>query len=326
MVCNISGPSGSFIGRERQRSRTATLPLPDKAVGVFCLYDQSDLNIPPEEYVSYTEAETMGVIPEEEQAGTVLDNGAVEDSCADPREKRDAESRVTDPGQDGNGFSFSNPAFQTDGKLDTDGDKTEGDLNEDPGIQSRAKHAEHAKKENEFSFSNPAFISKDKQSVEGKISQERSQVAGDTQNEKLLEERQSNRSDSSRFSEGYVSSPETDSVNSIECAHTETKVQKEQTEYSKQEICAPDYTSPQTRPRSLSSRRGRGSSFAKGTDTSYCGVSVIVEEVNEHEMKSSKTSKTWTDWFKTPMFYKVGYSFRYAHFLHEFLIYESNRK
>ena len=297
MYCNISGPSGSLIGRERARSRTATLPLPDKAVGVFCLYDESELGVTP------AETDTMEAI-QEEPGDTVLENGTVEDRSGDPRGKKDAKSRVQ-KGQAGNEFSFSNPAFQTDERLDNDSEETVDIVDENSGTKPRSKHTEQIKKDDESNSSNQALISEEKQRTDSDIIRERSQTGGDSKNENLLEERQSNRSDSGRFSEGYASSPETDSVNSIECVHTEKKSQTEKSEKLKEEIYATDYTSSQARPRSLSSRRSHGSSFTKGSDTSYSGISVIIEEVNEQETKSSKTSRTWTDWFKTPMFYKV---------------------
>lgn len=291
IVPNISGPSGSFIGRERQTSRTATLPLPDKTVGVFCLYDENELTA--------TSAVTEGIeVIQEEQADLAIKNGTGKDSSTHSQEKKGVELRVTDleKGQESNEFSFSNPAFQTDGRLDIVCDETVGNLDEDSGTQPPpAVHSEQTKKGNEFSFSNPAFISEDKQSTDGDIPRERSQSGGDSLNEELMEERQSNRSDSSGSSEGYASSPETDSVSSIECDYVENEAQTEKSEYRKQEISAADYTSPQTRPGSVT----------KGSDTSYCGISVIIEEVNEHETKNSSTIKTWTDWFKTPMFYKV---------------------
>ena len=344
VVSNISGPSGSFIGRDRGRSRTSTLPLPDKAVGVFCLYDESELCVAPEK------TETMEII-QEENGDTALENGTVGDRSSDAQRRKDpvgdserghggnefsfsnpafqtdgrrdveSEANVTEnsgtqPGEKhteqnlkSDEFSFSNPAFQTNGKLDVGSKETvTGDLNDDSDTKPREKHAEQTMKGNEFNFSNPALVSEDRQGTDGNIPRERSQTGGDSQNEKLLEERKSNRSDSGRSSEGYVSSPETDSVNSIECVYSEGKSQTEKSEeHLKQEICATDYTSPQARPRSLSSRRGRGVSFTKGSDTSYSGVSVIIDEVNaEHEAKSGKTSKTWNDWFKTPMFYKVS--------------------
>ncbi|KAL9973178.1 hypothetical protein ACROYT_G019596 [Oculina patagonica] len=250
------GPSGSFIGRERARSRTATLPLPDKAVGVFCLYDESELGVTP------AQTESMEVI-QEEQGNTVLENGTVEDRSSDPHGKKDVETTAgLDKGQGGNEFSFSNPAFQTDEKLDMESEETvTSDLSEDSETQPRTKHTE-SKKDNDFSFSNPAFKSEDKQSTDSEI-------------------------------------------------YSRKKQKKSQTE--KSEYLKPtDYISPETRPRSLSSRRSRGSSFTKGTDTSYSGVSVIIEEVNEHETKSSKTTKTWIDWFKTPMFYKISFAYMCA--------------
>lgn len=258
---------------------------------MFCLYDENELTA--------TSAVTEGIeVIQEEQADLAIKNGTGKDSSTHSQEKKGVELRVTDleKGRESNEFSFSNPAFQTDGRLDIVCDETVGNSDEDSGTQPPPTvHSEQTKKGNEFSFSNPAFISEDKQSTDGDIPRERSQSGGDSQNEELMEERQSNRSDSSGSSEGYASSPETDSVSSIECDCVENEAQTEKSEYRKQEISAADYTSPKTRPGSVT----------KGSDTSYCGISVIIEEVNEHETKNSSTIKTWTDWFKTPMFYKV---------------------
>lgn len=256
------------------------------------MYDENEL--------SAASAKTEGTeVIQVEQADIAVENGTGKDRSVDLHEKKAVESRVTDleKGQNSNEFSFSNPAFQTDGTLDIVCEQAVGNLGEDSETRPpRAGHTEQTKKDNEFSFSNPAFLIDDKQITEGDVPRERSQTGGDSQSDELMEERQSNRSESSGSSEGYASSPETDSVDSIDCANTDNKAQTEKSEYKKQEICAAD----QTRPGSVT----------KGTDTSFCGVSVIIEEVNEQETKNSKTIKTWTDWFKTPMFYKV---FRRSH-------------
>ena len=286
----IPVPSGSFIGRERQSSRTATLPLPDKTVGVFCLYDENDLNA--------TSSKTEGTEAiQVEQADIAIENGPGKDRTVDLRKKTAVELRVTDieKAQDSNEFSFSNPAFQTDGTLDIVCEQTLDNLGEE--LEPRSSGAvltEQTKKDNEFSFSNPGFRSEDKQVAEGAVPRERSQ------NDELMEDRQSNRSGSS---EGYASSPETDSVDSIDCvcAYTDNKTPTEKSEYRKKEICAAD----QTRPGSVTKDQTRPDLVTKGSDTSFCGVSVIIEEVTEQEMKNSKTINAWTDWFKTPLFYKV---------------------
>lgn len=262
---------------------------------MFCLYDEKDLDAMTGRYPSHAQGvheSPLDVIKEEQSTATVLENRVIEDTRTHSLGAKDVELSHNDleKNKKNNEFSFSNPAFQT-----TDEPQTVFVLNEHSDPRPRAKTEEEPRKENEFSFSNPAF----KQSDEGEISQERNRLDGDPQHETLLAERQSNRSDSSGFSEGYASSPETESVYSIQGSFTENKPRTGQADYMKEE------TDSQTRPRFLSSRRSRGSSFTKETDTSYTGVSVINEEVNEHDLKSGKTSKTWSDWFKTPMFYKV---------------------
>ena len=271
-------------------------------MGVFCLFDEKDLNTTPVDDTSQGADSHLDVIKEEQLATIVLENKATEDKFTDSFDKKDVESCQTDlkKNKKYNEFSFSNPAFQTTDELVADGEKDVVVLNEHSGIETHVEHAEKPPKENEFSFSNPAFMSKDtEQDIESDIPQERHQLNVDLQQETLREERQSNRSDSSGFSEGYASAPETDSVYSIDGSFSENKHRTDQDEYMKDEAVS------QTRPRSHSSHRSRGSSFTKGTDTSYSGVSVIIEEVNEHDMKSSKRNKTWIEWFKTPMFYKV---------------------
>ena len=212
-------------------------------------------------------------------------------------------------------FSFSNPGFINEDKQNMAGEISQGmnqidsqptitdgnatvALDEDSSAQASKTPMEQPIKETEIGLLNPLLISEDKQNA-GEILQETKRRDGDRQLENLVEERLSNRSDSSGFSEGYASSPETASVDSAEASFAERKSRIGQKDYTKEEI------SSQTRPRSLSTGRSRGNSFTKGTDTSYSGVSVIIEEVNEPEIKRSKRRKTWTDWFKTPMFYKV---------------------
>ena len=262
---------------------------------MFCLYDENDLT------ATSTKAEDIEVI-RVEQAEIAIENGTGKDRSVDLQEKKGDEFRESglDKGQDSNEFSFSNPAFQNDGRLDIVCEQTVGNLEEDPDTQPpSAVHTAQTKKENEFSFSNPAFLTEDKQITEGDVPRERSQTGGDSQNDDLMEERQSNRSDSSGFSEGYASSPETDSVDSIDYAYTDNKTQTVKSEYRKKETCAVD----ETTPGSVTKHQATPGSVTKGSDTSFCGVSVIIEEVKE--TKNTETIKTWTDWFKTPMFYKV---------------------
>ena len=270
---------------------------------MFCLYDENELTA--------ASAKTEGKeVIQAEQAGIAVENGTRKDRSFDFQDKKSVELRVSglEKGQNINEFSFSNPAFQNDGRLDiVCGEKTASNLNEDPDTQPpSAVHTEQTKKDNDFSFSNPAFLREDKQITEGDVPRQRSQTDGDFQNDDLTEDRQSNRSDSSGSSEGYVSSPETDSVDSIDYTYTDDKAQTENSEHRKQEICAAD----QTRPGSVTKEQIRPSSVTKGSDTSFCDVSVIIEEVHEHETKNIKITKRWTDWFKTPMFYKV---FRKSH-------------
>ena len=268
---------------------------------MFCLYDENELTA--------TSARTESIeVTHVEQADIAIENGTGKDSSADLPEKKGVELSVTDleKGQDSKEFSFSNPAFQTDGRLDIVCEKTIGNLDSDtrppPELQT-----EQAKKENDFSFSNPAFLSEDKQITDGDVPRERSQTGGDSQNEDLMEERQSNGgSVSSGSSEGYASSPETDSVDSIDCTCTDNTAQTEKSEYRKQEISAAD----QRRPGSVTKDQITPGLVTKGSDTNFCGVRVIIEEINEHEAKNTKTITTWTDWFKNPMFYKV---FRRSH-------------
>lgn len=264
------------------------------------MYDERDLDVTPAENPAQTEIGPMEII-QEEQADKEL--GVFKDKGVCSHEKRD----VVDlgKGECGNEFSFSNPAFRTDEKLDFDSEKTVSDFNENSGIQSQEEKEKEKTRENEFSFSNPAFLKEDKLIDEGAVSQEKDHTVRDSQNEEMMEERQSNRSDSSDFSEGYASSPENDSANSFECPHTTTNLQTEKPEDIKQENNPIESSSAHISPMSLSSFGSRGGSFSKGSDTSCSGVSVIIEVVTDHEAKSNKTRKTWSDWFKTPMFYKV---------------------
>ena len=259
---------------------------------MFCLYDENELTA--------TSAKTEGTeVIQVEQADIAIENVTGKDRSVDLLEKKDVELRLRglDKGQNSNEFSFSNLAFQNDGRLDIVCEQTVSNLNGDSDTQpTSAVHTEQIRKENEFSFANPAFLREDKPTTEGYVPREKSQTGGDFQNDELMEERQSNRSGSSGSSEGYASSPETDSVDSIDCAYLGSKAQTENSEHRKQEICAAE----QTRPGSVT----------KGSDTNFCGVSVIIEEMHQHETKNIKTIKTWTDWFKTPMFYKV---FRQSH-------------
>ena len=271
---------------------------------MFCLYDERDLDVTPAENPAQTEAGPMEIIQEEhadKELGVVKDKGV----CS--HERKDVGSRAVNlaQGECSNEFSFSNPAFQTDEKLDFDSEKTVSDFNDNSGVQSQEEKEKEKTRENEFSFSNPAFLKEDKLIDEGAVSQERDRMVRDPQNEEMMEERQSNRSDSSDFSEGYASSPENDSANSFECPHTATNLETEKPEDIKQENNSMESSSAHLSPMSLSSFGSRGGSFSKGTDTSCNGVSVIIEVVTDHEAKSSKIRKTWSDWFKTPMFYKV---------------------
>ena len=264
---------------------------------MFCLYDENELTAAP------ADSESIEAI-QVEQADIAIEHGTGKDSSADLQEKKDVQVRATalEKIDDSEEFSFSNPAFQTDGRLDIVCEQTVGNLDKDSDTRSpRAVQTAQTKKDNEFSFSNPAFLSEDKQIADVDVPHERSQTDGDSQNGDSMEERQSNRSISSGSSEGYVSSPETDSVDSIDCDYTDNTAEAEKPEYRKQEICAAD----QTRPGSVTKDQVTLGSVTKGSDTSFCGVSVIIEEVNEHETKNKKTIKNWTDWFKNPMFYKV---------------------
>lgn len=270
---------------------------------MFCLYDENELTA--------TSAKTEGTeVIQVEQADIAIETDVTcKDRSVDRLEKKDVELRLRglDKGQNSNEFSFSNPAFQNDGRQDIVCEQTVSNLNEDSDTQpTSAVHTEQIRKENEFSFANPAFLREDKQTTEGYVPREKSQTGGDFQNDELMEERQSNRSGSSGSSEGYASSPETDSVDSIDCAYLGNKAQKENSEHRKQEICAAE----QTRPGSVTKDQIRPGSVTKGSDTNFCGVSVIIEKMHQHETKNIKTIKTWTDWFKTPMFYKV---FRESH-------------
>ena len=276
---------------------------------MFCLYDENELTA--------ASAKTEGKeVIQVEQTDIAIENGTVKDRSVDSQEKKSVELRVSglEKGQNSNEFSFSNPAFQNDGRLDIVCEKTVGSLNEDPDTQPpSAGHTEQTKKHNDSSFSNPSFLREDKQITDVDVPGERSQTGKDFQSDDSMQERQSTRSGSSDSSEGYASSPETDSVDSIDCACTD-KARTENSEHRKQEICAAD----QTRPGSVTKEQIRPSSVTKGSDTSFCGVSVIIEEVHEHETKNIKTTKSWTDWFKTPLFYKV---FRKSHNI--FLLYRT---
>ena len=230
------------------------------------MYDEKDLNALPADFTSLGADTPRGVINEEQLAGTVHENKAPEDSCSIPLEKIDIESQVTDleNNMETYKFSVSNPGFKTEDEQIMDVEKA---------VVVSEKQEKQTKKE-KFGFSNPAFISEDKQNIQGEIFQDRQGLIFDPHDKVLVDERQNKNdsSDSNSLSERCASSPETDSVYSVEEGIAEDKIQTQQSDYVKDKS---ESASP-TRPSSVSCRHS-------------CG-----------EMK-----KTWTDWFKSPLFYKV---------------------
>ena len=154
------------------------------------------------------------------------------------------------------------------------GFKTEDELMDVEKVVVVCEKHEKQTTKNKFSFSNPSFINEDKQDVQGEISREREGLEFDPHHKILVEERQNYSSVSNSFCEQQASSPETISVNSIEGSFAEGKIRTQQADYVKDE----SQSSSPTKPSSLSYRHS-------------CG----------------ETRKTWTDWFKTPLFYKVIY-------------------
>lgn len=236
------------------------------------MYDEKDLNALPADFTSHGADTPRGIINQEQLAGIVVENKATEDRCNMPLAKIDIESCVTDleKNMETYKFSVSNPGFKTEDEPVMDIEKA---------VVVCEKHEKQTRKE-KFGFSNPAFISEDKQNIQGEISQEREGLEFDLHGKVLVDGRQNkfDSSDSNSLNERCVSSPETDSVYSVEGSIVEGKVRTQQSDYVKDES---ESASP-TRPSSLSCRHS-------------CG-----------EMR-----KTWTDWFKTPLFYKVIHIIEY---------------
>lgn len=271
------------LGREREGNPIAELPLPEKVVGVFCLYNDNDCNAAVSkayntELDSSLEDIEQNVTPED----TVVVNKAVDNSTDISLNNSGTGFQFIDEGK--SEFSFSNPGFKTAEELFSGGEKSP---DEEIAISECCTKRSDM---DEFTFSNLAFICEDKQSAQDDNSRpyENSTMA-DSQNDILMEDRQSNRLDSD-ISEGYASSPETDSVGSTEIQELE--------DYNKE----PEI---QVGLRAAPFQPSRKSSFAKGTDTSFAGVDEIVI-VDKHDKTIWKTSKSWIDWFKNPMFYKVN--------------------
>ena len=121
----------------------------------------------------------------------------------------------------------------------------------------------------------------------------------------VMAESQSNRSDCSDASEGYASSPENNPDDYIESPHTTTILETEKPDFTKPDETVIESSSSYVAPRSLSSYSSRGGLLSKTTDASFSGDSVIIEILNDHGSEGSKTNKSWSYWFKTPLFYKV---------------------
>lgn len=268
------------------------------------MYKEKDLDQVPEENWVQTEATPKEL--KQEECEDNKDLQTTQEKGSESRVKRDIEWNVTDlrKGLNGNEFSFANPAFCTDEKLDFDREKIARDSGENCDLQTQEKH----RITNEFSFSNPAFKSQDKQSDNGVASSpETDQVNSEDGNEvQVMAERQSNRSDCSDASEGYASSPENYyPVDCFESSHTKSNLETEKLDFAKQDDIAMESSSFYVGHRSLSSYSSRGGLLSKTTDASFSGDSFIIEILNDQGTKSSKTKKTWSYWFKTPLFYKV---------------------
>lgn len=268
------------------------------------MYKEKDLDQAPKENWVQTEATPKELKQEEYEDNKDLQT--TQEKGSESRVKRDIEWNVTDlrKGLNGNEFSFANPAFCTDEKLDFDREKIARDSGENCDLQTQEKH----RITNEFSFSNPAFKSQDKQSDNGVTSSpETDQVNSEDGNEvQVMAERQSNRSDCSDASEGYASSPENYyPVDCFESSHTKSNLETEKLDFAKQDDIAMEPSSFYVGHRSLSSYSSRGGLLSKTTDASFSGDSFIIEILNDQGTKSSKTNKSWSYWFKTPLFYKV---------------------
>ena len=274
-----------FFGKERQGNPIEELPLPEKVVGVFCLYNDNVCRAAlPKAYntdLLDSSLEEQKVTPED----TVVENKALDNSIDISLKNSGTRSQFVD--EEKSEFSFSNPGFKTADELFSGGEKCSDEQIAVSEFCPKRSGTE------EFNFSNLAFASEDKQGAEDDTSRpyENSTIA-DPQNDILMEDRQSNRLDSD-ISEGYASSPETDSVASTEMQEFE--------DYTKEPAI-------QVGLRPASFQPSRKNSFAKGTDTSFAGVDeiVIVDNTNKHDKTIWKSSKSWIDWFKNPMFYKVN--------------------
>ena len=277
--------SEEFFGKERQGNPIEELPLPEKVVGVFCLYNDNVYRAAlPKAYntdLLDSSLEEQKVTPED----TVVENKALDNSIDISLKNSGTRSQFVD--EEKSEFSFSNPGFKTADELFSNGEKCPDEQITGSEFCPKRSGTE------EFTFSNLAFASEDKQGAEDDTSRpyENSTVA-DPQNDILMEDRQSNRLDSD-ISEGYASSPETDSVASTEMQEFE--------DYTKEPAI-------QVGLRPAPFQPSRKSSFAKGTDTSFTDVDeiVIVDNTNKHDKTIWKSSKSWIDWFKNPMFYKVN--------------------
>ncbi|XP_022785963.1 uncharacterized protein LOC111326264 [Stylophora pistillata] len=308
-VENRKGPFSSFMWGEKRRILSGTLSIPDKTPGVFSMYKEKELGQVPEENWVQTEATPKELKQEEHEDIEDLETSQ-EKAGTDSRQKRDIEVRVADlrKSTGGNEFSFANPAFCTNEKLDFDREKIAEDSSENSGIQTQEKHGIT----NEFSFSNPAFLSEDKQSDSNVTSPpETNQVGGGDRND-VMAESQSNRSDCSDASEGYASSPENNPDDYIKSPHTTTILEIEKPDFTEQDETAIESNSSYVAPRSLSSYSSRGGLLSKTTDASFSGDSVIIEILNDHGSEGSKTNKSWSYWFKTPLFYKISFAFMCA--------------
>lgn len=263
------------------------------------MYDVNRLNALPAHLTS------QGVVTHSEfrndektMANTVSVKTALENRSEDLSERIDLEAHIKEVEETEKNvkFCFSNPGFKTEDEPDRKEEGTVVVLDETLVMERHIKLENETIKET-FGFPNPAFVREGKQRLQSQIFQETNGLVDNPQQENLAEERQSNSSDLSGYSEGYASSPETDSVCSSEGAFTEKKTRTQQVDSVENEPTWP------TSARSLSSSCEDSSTVE--TDTHFNGVTVIIEDVNDHNMKTSKTRKTWTDWFKTPMFYKV---------------------
>ncbi|XP_068718354.1 major facilitator superfamily domain-containing protein 12-like [Montipora capricornis] len=281
-IAGVQIRKDKFISGERHRNPTAELP--EKVVGVFCLYDEKDLNVAlpvgsnsqlPDLHLDITGKEFT-------EDDIVVGNTGFDESCGDSFIKCTDDLHFTDQKKQASSyeFSFSNPGFKTSDELVRDSEKKNPE-------QDTSEHSNSEK----FSFSNLTFVNEDKQGAQHDQAQPQktSGKFDDARNDISIEERLD-----LDVSEGYASSPETDSVGSND-------IQQDK-DTNKEPSC-------QTVLGHLSPQPSRRTSFPEEIGKSFVGVDVIINKINKQGNERRKTSKSWIDWFKNPMFYKISFAY-----------------